>query len=182
MKKIFNIAGWVILLLAFGSLGFSSDAPVVGFIIYLAFFTIVFGLVYVYIKKHHRKTEVNPKTITLIHKIAGIVLLVIGLFSPIIALGKIKLPFFPNFLILIATAIIIGLGVFAVTMVNSVQKKKMLGYILLIVLSAIPALFAISYLDQFFPNAYNALGTAYWAIVSVAIFSWWGFNLYLKKE
>ncbi|MCK5052597.1 MAG: hypothetical protein KAS53_12805 [Candidatus Cloacimonetes bacterium] len=182
MKKIFSIIGWVILLLAFAALGLSSDDPTFGFFFYLAFFTATFALVYLYIKKHHRKTEIDPKKIVLIHKISGIVLLLVGLFSPIIALRKIGLPILQNILIFLATLVLIGLGVLAINLINNIKQKKILGYVLLIFIAAIPAVFAITFLSNYFPNAYNALGTSYWAIVSVSVFAWWGFTLYFKKD
>jgi cytochrome c oxidase assembly factor CtaG len=182
LKKIVSIFGWIILILAFASLGLTSDDPTFGFFFYLAFFLIVFGLVYKYIKKNQRRKESNPKTMALIRKILGIVLLIISLFSPIIALRKIQLPFMPNLLILIVTAVLIAIGTGAVILINKDKILKLLGLILLILLSAIPAIFATTYLGQYFPNAYNALGTAYWAIISVSIFSWWGFSLYFSKN
>lgn len=182
MKKIINILGWIVLLLAFAALGLNAENKLFGFFLYLVIFAIIFGLVYWYIKKHHRRTEIDPQKMILLHKILGIILLLVAVFSPAIALGKIHLPFLPNLLIFIATAVLIAAGVFAITMINSEKTKKILGYIILVILSAVPALFATTYLDQYFPNTYNALGTAYWTVVSVAIFSWWGFSLYFKKE
>ncbi|MBT3756683.1 MAG: hypothetical protein HOK80_04310 [Candidatus Cloacimonetes bacterium] len=182
MKKIISIIGWVILLLAFASLGLSSDDPTFGFFFYLVFFIATFALVYLYIKNHQRKTEIDPKKIALAYKISGIVLLLVALFSPILALKKIGLPILPNILILLATVILIGLGGFAIKLINDVKQKKILGYVLLIFIAAIPAIFAITFLSAYFPNAYNALGTSYWAIVSVSVFAWWGFTLYSKKD
>jgi len=182
LKKIISIIGWIVLLLAFASLGLSSDDPTFGFFFYLVFFVATFALVYLYIKKHQRKTEIDPKKIALVYKISGIVLLLVALFSPIMALKKIGLPILPNILIFLATLILIGLSVFAIKLINDGKQKKILGYVLLILISAIPAVFAVTFLSTYFPNAYNALGTSYWAIVSVAVFSWWGFTLYLKKD
>lgn len=182
MKKIINFIGWVVLLLAFGSLGFSSDDPVFGFFFYLAFFILVFGLVFLYIKKHQKRKEADPKTLLIIHKVSGIALLIVALFSPIIALRKIQLPFTQNLIIFISTAVMIFLGTIAVRMINKGGSVKLLGLLLLIGLSAVPALMATTFLDQFFPNAYNALGTAYWAILAVATFSWWGLSLFSTKE
>jgi len=182
LKKIVSIIGWIVLLLAFAALGLSSDDPTFGFFFYLVFFAIVFGLVFLYTKKHQHRKETNPKLIALIHRISGLVLLIVALFSPVIALRKIQLPFVQNLLILVATAALIALGVIAVSLINGGKIKKLLGLVLLVVLSAIPALFAINFLTNFFPNAYNALGTAYWTIVTVSIFSWWGFSLYTKKD
>ncbi|MCF7792603.1 MAG: hypothetical protein K9N09_02045 [Candidatus Cloacimonetes bacterium] len=182
MKKIINFIGWLVLLLAFASLGLSSDDPTFGFFFYLAFFVVVFGLVFLYIKKHQKRKESNPKTLIIIHKVSGLALLIVALFSPIIALRKIQLPFTPNLIILVITAAMIFLGIIAVRLVNKGGAIKLLGLLLLILLSAIPAFFATSYLSQFFPNAYNALGTSYWAIIAVAIFSWWGLSLYSSKK
>jgi len=182
LKKIISIIGWIVLLLAFASLGLSSDDPTFGFFFYLVFFVATFALVYLYIKKHQRKTEIDPKKIALVYKISGIVLLLVALFSPIMALKKIGLPILPNILIFLATLILIGLSVFAIKLINDGKQKKILGYVLLILISAIPAVFAVTFLSTYFANAYNALGTSYWAIVSVAVFSWWGFTLYLKKD
>ncbi len=183
MKKIINIIGWIILLLVFGALGLlASDDPTFGFFFYLAFFAIVFALVYLYIRKHQKRKEVDSRTLLLVHKVFGIVLVIAAVFSPIIALRKIQLPFLPNLLILLATAILIALGIFAVRLVNKRGGIKFVGLLLLVILSAIPAIFATVYLDEFFPNAYNALGTAYWAIVAVSVLSWWGLSLFSYKE
>jgi hypothetical protein len=182
LKKVISIIGWIILLLAFAALGLSSDDPTFGFFFYLAFFTATFAFVYLYIKKHHRRTEINPKKIAFVNKISGIVLLLVGLFSPVIALRKIGLPILPNVLILLATIVLIGLGALAITLINGIKLKKILGYVLLILIAALPAVFAITFLSTYFPNAYNALGTSYWAIVAVSVFAWWGFSLYFKKD
>ncbi len=182
LKKIINIIGWIVVLLAFGALGLNSDDKTFGFFLYLGFFAIVFGLVYLYLKKHHRKTESDPKVVALIRKISGIVLFIIAIFSPIVAFKKIQLPFLPNFLIVVTTLLLVGAGVYSIKLINSEKLKKILGYLLLIAISAVPAIFATTYLTQFFPNAYNALGTSYWAIVVVAIFSWWSFSIFFKKE
>lgn len=177
MKKIVSIIGWIVLLLAFASLGLSSDDPTFGFFFYLAFFLIVFFLVYLYNKKHQRRKEAGGKALALTHTILGIVLIIIAVFSPLIAFRKIQLPFTPSLLIFLVTAVLIALGVLAVRLINRENLLKVLGLLLLIALSAVPAIFATTFLDQFFPNAYNALGTAYWAVVSVAVFAWWGFSL-----
>ncbi|MBN2460989.1 MAG: hypothetical protein JXB60_05225 [Candidatus Cloacimonetes bacterium] len=186
LKTIVNIIGWVVLLAAFGALGFTSDNPAVGVPLFTVFFVIVFGLVYLYARKHQKLRATNIRTVSIIHKIIAVLLAVLALFSPIIALRKINLPFAYNIIILIFTAIMIGLGVLAVSLINNrkgeTRISSLLGYLLLIIISAIPALAAGQFLSIYFPSAYNALGTAYWAVLSVAIFSWWSFSLYFKKE
>lgn len=182
MKKIINIFGWIILLLAFASLGLSSDDPTFGFLFYLGFFLIVFFIVFLYIKKHQKRKEADRKSLTLTHKILGILLVVIALFSPLIALNKIGLPFTPNLLIFLATVVLVVLGALGVHLINRGSYLKILGLLLIVVLSVIPAIFAITFLEQFFPNAYNALGTAYWAVLTAAVLAWWGFSLFYSRE
>lgn len=182
MKKIINIFGWIVLLLAFASLGLSTDDPTFGFFFYLVFFAAIFALVFLYIKKHQRRTEIDPKKIAIVYKVSGVILLLVALFSPLWALKKIGLPVLPNILIFIATLILIGLGGVAIKLINDINVKKVFGYVLLVILAAVPAIFAVTFLSAYFPNAYNALGTSYWAIVSVAVFSWWGFTLFAKKD
>ncbi|MBN1327742.1 MAG: hypothetical protein JW996_07315 [Candidatus Cloacimonetes bacterium] len=186
VKTVMSIIGWIILLAAFGSLGFTSDNPAVGVPVFTAFFLVVFGLVYFYVKTHQGKHETNVQAVNLITKLFGIILFLLALFSPIIALRKINLPFVYNLILFIATAILIVLGIFAVSLINNEKSKgftsKLLGYLLLIIISGIPAFVATQFLMLYFANAYNALGTAYWAILSVATFSWWGLFLYFKKD
>ncbi len=185
LKVIVNIIGWIILLVCFGALGFSTDNPAIGVPIYTVFFALVFGLVFLYVRKHKRHEKTNQTTINLIHKIFGLILLLLAVFSPVIALRKIELPFIYNLIMFFSTAVIIGLGTLAVTMLNNTRSNSFLsrlaGFLLLIILAAIPALIATQFLITYFPSAYNALGTAYWAIVSVAVFSWWGFSLFFNK-
>jgi len=182
LKKIINIIGWIVLLLAFASLGFSSDDPIFGFFFYLGFFLVVFLLVFLYTKNHQRRKESNPKNILMIHKILGIILMIIAVFSPNIALKNIQLPFTINLIILVITLVLIILAILAIKLINQSGILKLIGLLLLIVLSAVPAMFANTYLEEYFPNAYNALGTTYWAVLSVAIFSWWGLSLFSKKD
>jgi len=181
VKSAVNIIGWIILLAAFGSLGFSSDNPAVGVPAFLLFFVLVFFLTYLYIKKHQEHQTINFKTINLIKKIAGIIILLFALFTPHFVFRTANFPFLTYLLIFLMNIILIALGVLAVTMINSVKNKRkfnsLLGYLILIIISAVPALLMISY-----DSSYNALGMAYYAAVLIAVFSWWGFSLFSAKE
>ena len=185
MKKIINIIGWIVLLLAFASLGFATDNPRIGVPAYAVFFLIVFVLVYFLVKRQGDVLEEKPKNTVLINKILGIILLLVSLLSPIYSLRKIHLPFFPNLMIFIITLVLIILGALAISIINNSRGKNLfiviLGYLLLLIIASIPAFGASMFLTEYFPNIYNALGTAYWAAISVAIFAWWGFSLLHKK-
>jgi len=185
LKKIINIIGWVVLLLAFSSLGFATDNPRIGIPAYAVFFLIVFAAVYLLVKKQGDVLEEKPKNVVVINKIFGYILIIVALFSPVYSLRKIHLPFFPNLLIFVVTFVLIILGALAISIINNSREKNpfsvVLGYLLLLIIASIPAFGASMFLTDFFPNIYNALGTAYWASISVAIFAWWGFSLIHKK-
>jgi len=188
LKTLATILGWIILFAAFASLGFFTDEPEIGVPIYFVFFLIIFGLVFLYTKKRHKKQQTNPKVINLLQKIFGAILVLLALFSPSIVFGKANFPFFSYFLITVITAVLIAIGTIAISIIHNSKDKsavsKLLGYLLLIVISAIPAIGVLqsnAILDVF-SNAYSALGFAYWASLAVAVFSWWGISLYFKKE
>ena len=188
LKTLATILGWIILFVAFASLGFFTDEPEIGVPIYFIFFLIVFGLVFLYTKKRHKKQQVNPKIINLLQKIFGAILVLLALFSPSIVFGKANFPFFSYFLITVITTVLIAIGTIAISIIHNSKEKSavsiLLGYLLLIVISAIPAIGVLqsnAILDVF-SNAYSALGFAYWASLSVAVFSWWGISLFFKKE
>jgi hypothetical protein len=52
-----------------------------------------------------------------------------------------------------------------------------LGYLILIVISAVPALVISKY-----SGSYDTLGRTYWTALSIAILSWWGLSLVTTKE
>ena len=180
-KSITNIVGWIVLMVAFGSLGFTSDNPSVGVPVFLVFFLLIFALTYYYVKNHQKHQTTDPKIILTIKKAVGLALLLLALLAPYFVFRTANFPFLSYFIVTLITAILIALGVFAVTMINSSKEKskisKLFGYIILIVISSIPAILMISY-----DSSYNALGMAYYTAVLIAVFSWWGFSLYSVKE
>jgi len=181
MKSIVTVLGWLLLLASFASIGFTTDDPTFGVPFYLVFFVVVFLLVYLYIKTHRAHRQTDAKTIDLLHKITGIVLLVIAVLSPTMIFRSANFTTMIYVIISLITLVLMGVGALAISMINSDKDNKMiariLGYLLLIIISAVPALVMISY-----DSSYNALGMAYYAAVLVAIFSWWGFSLYSRKD
>jgi cytochrome bd-type quinol oxidase subunit 2 len=181
VKSAVNILGWIILMAAFASLGFSSDDPAVGVPVFLAFFILVFALTYLYIKNHQRHQAKDNKYLNKIKKVAGMILLLLALFTPYFVFRSANLPFISYLIVILIDAILIALGAFAITLINSEKAKnfvtKLLGYVILIIISAIPAILMISY-----DSSYNALGMAYYTAVLIAVFSWWGFSLFSSKE
>lgn len=181
MKSIATVVGWLVLLAAFASIGFTTDDPGFGIPFYLVFFVVTFLLVYLYVKTHQKHHQTNMKTVALLHRIVGIILLVVAVFCPTMIFRSANFPAMTYVIISLITIVLIGVGSLAITMINSEKEKnmlsKLLGYLLLILISAVPAFVMMSY-----DSSYNALGTAYYAALSIAIFSWWGFSLYSRKD
>lgn len=181
MKTIVTVLGWIVLLAAFASIGFTTDDPGFGIPFYLVFFIVVFLLVFLYVKSHQKHQKTNIKSLILLHKITGIILLLVAVFSPTIIFKSANFPAMTYVIISLITLVLMGVGTLAVTMINSEKENKLvpriLGYLLLIAISVVPAIVMMSY-----DSSYNALGMAYYAAVSVAVLSWWGFSLYSRKS
>ncbi|MCF7911767.1 MAG: hypothetical protein K9M99_04515 [Candidatus Cloacimonetes bacterium] len=189
MKKILNtvvtVIGWLVLLLALSSIGFATSNPAAGVPLYMLFFLIVFAGIYYYVskQKHEQKKVVEKKSI--FPRIIGGVILVISLLMPWFVFAKINLTLSTYFIMIITTAVMIFLAFLAVRMVNKGGENtilRLLGYSILIALAAIPALAAIYFFLPYFNRPYDALGTAYWCYVAIAVLSWWGFSLIGKKS
>ena len=183
MKKIVKIIGWIILLLVFSSVGFAADNPKIGFLGYFIFFSLVFGGTFVYIKSHHRKNEANPKIISLIHKVLGIIITILSVISPAMFFSKFVNPNLGTgvyAIIVVITIVLIALGALAIMIINNSLGKKLfvtiLGYLFIIVLSIVPALGMSQY-----STSYANLGIAYWSAIVAASLAWWGVSLFAKK-
>jgi uncharacterized protein YoxC len=77
-------------------------------------------------------------------------------------------------------AALIAACVFGVYLINHRGNKllnKVLGYLIIIIASAVPALMVIPY-----DRTTTGIGSIYWIAVLVAVLAWSGFNLFLNKE
>jgi len=124
VKSVVNIIGWIVLLLAFGALGFTSDDPAVGVPVFLVFFILVFLLTYLYIKNHQKQQNIEPKALGTIKKVFGVILVLLALLSPFFVFRTANFPFLSYLIVTLITAILIALGVFAVVMINSPKQKS----------------------------------------------------------
>jgi membrane-associated HD superfamily phosphohydrolase len=188
--KLFVIGkfiGLVIFILAFSLMGLASGKPIM-VLAYAGFFIIIMAIIFMFVKKSQRHFEIiseqNPK----LRKILGIAMLLVAIILPVLAimnmqlfeLGVSTIGFGILAITLVATIVLIAGGVLAVSLINNIansKPKKILGYILLVVLSSVPALLVI-------PNdrTTTGIGSVYYLAVMVAVLSWWGFNLYSNKE
>lgn len=185
LNKVVNVIGWLVLLLAFSSIGFATSKPAQGVPLYMLFFLLVFAGVYYYVskQKHDQKKVVEKSNI--FPRIIGGVILVIALLMPWFVFAKINLTPSTYIIIIALTAVMIFLALLAVRIINRAGENTILrlaGYLILVVLAAIPAIAAIYFFLQYFNRPYDALGTAYWCTVAIAVFAWWGFSLVGKKS
>ena len=187
MKKILNtvvtVIGWLVLLLAFSSIGFATSKPAAGVPLYMLFNLILFAGIYYYVskQKHGQKKVVEKKSI--FPRIIGGVILLISLLMPWLVFAKINLTASTYIIMTLSTIVMIFLAFLAVRMINKggANLPRLAGYLILIVLAAIPALAAIYFFLPYFNRPYDALGTAYWCYVAIAVLGWWGFSLVGKK-
>jgi hypothetical protein len=182
LSLVGKVLGWVALFAALASLGFATDNPKVGVPAYLVFFLLVFGGVYLFVsRKKEEIEETKPENKALIHKIIGVFLILLALAVPDIILAGYHFPIAIYLFISLITFVLIVIGAFTVKLINKNAGKNglmvFLGYLIFIVLSAIPAIVMIQY-----DSSYNALGLAYWSALSLTVFAWWGISLFTKTN
>jgi len=296
LNKVVNVIGWLVLLLAFSSIGFATSKPAQGVPLYMLFFLLVFAGVYYYVskQKHDQKKVAEKNNIfarslsdailivsllvpwfvfskinltvynyivifnytyimnlgiriairtinrageNTVHRIAeylsivimatvpvtalyrilgyfnalgiacwyivtiavflrvkkygslprtiGAVILVLALYMPWFVFAKINLASSTYIIIIALNAVIIFLALLAVRIINRAGENivlRLAGYLILVALSAIPAIAAIYFFLPHFNRPYDALGTAYWCTIAIALFAWWGFSLVGKKS
>lgn len=188
--KLFIIGkfiGLIVFILAFSMMGLASGKPIM-ILAYAGFFVVVMAVIFMFVKRNQRHFEVVSPKNQKIRKILGIVLVIAAAILPLLAvmnmrlfeLGVETISITILAIVLLATIVLIAGGVFAVSLINNAdnnKQKKILGYIVLIILSAIPALLVIKN-----DRTTTGIGSAYYLAVLVSVLSWWGFNLYSNKE
>ncbi len=179
LTTVFKTVGWIVLLFCFASIGFATGKAAVMIPAYLVFFLLIFGGVFLYVKNHQRRQEVNPATKALVNKILGVFLILVSLYAPI----RMFITLFPGFmtfgigaLTVIGAAVLIAIGIVGVRLINRSNAMGFLGYILLIVLSVVPAIIIMQ-----FDTSYSSLGIAYYTALALAVLSWWGISLYSTR-
>ena len=185
LKTIISVLGWLILLLAFSSIGFATDNPKLGIPLYGVFFILVFAGVYFFNsrQKHVQgnANQINP----IFSRIVGIIALIGALLMPYFIFAEIKVPASSYAVIILITAVMITIAFFTIRMINHAGGKftvKLIGYLILIALASIPAIGSMKYFLNYFNRPYDALGMSYWCLVVISILSWWGFALLGKRK
>lgn len=180
MKKILSIIKeilmWVVIIFAFSALGLGSDNPTRSALIWAIVGIIVFAVGFVIAKNTHRHTG-TTKAQVIIKKIFGIILVLFGCILPNLILSKANFSFGIQALIFIFALVLVAIGILAVFLIKKGSFSSVLGYILLVIGALLPALAMASY-----DTSYNALGTVYYLLIALALFSWLGISMIATKK
>jgi len=182
-----KIIGLLIFVMAFSLLGIASGKPIM-ILAYAGFFLFVMFVIFLFVKRNQRHFEIISQRNRTISKIIGIVMLLAAIAIPVLSvtnlqlfeLGLEKIGIGIILIVLAITLLLIAGGVFAVYLINragSSKLHKILGYLIIIILSAVPALFVIPH-----DKTTTGIGSVYYVTFLVAVLSWWGLSLYLNKE
>jgi len=178
MKKIIRIIKeiimWILIVGAFAAIGFTTDTPATSSLIWAAIAVLIFGVGFL-VAKHAKRSTGTTKTKIIVNKIIGVILLVFGLILPALILAQFP-PSIRALLVLFA-AVLVAIGALAVNLIKKGKALTLLGYLILIVISFLPAL-AMSTYDM----TYNALGTSYYLTIALACFAWAGLSMIKTKK
>jgi len=182
-----KIIGLLVFVLAFSLIGVASGNPLM-ILAYAGFFLVVMLIIFLFVRRNQRHFEIISQTSRTASKIIGIIMILLAISIPPLAVANMQIfdigvenvGLSVIGIVLALTIALIAGGVFAVYLINRNNGNKIIrfaGYLLMIILSAIPALFVI-------PNdkTTTGIGSVYYLAVLVALLSWWGFSLYLSKE
>lgn len=184
---ITKIIGLLVFILAFSSMGIASGKPIM-ILAYAAFFVIVMTGIFMFVKRNQRHFEIIAQHNPLANKIIGIALMLLGVACPSVAianmqifdLGATKVGFGLIGIVLASTIGLIAGCAFAVRMINKAgasKINKIIGYLIVVVLSAVPALLVMPT-----DRSTTGIGSVYYMAIMVAVLFWWGLSLYLNKE
>lgn len=182
-----RILGVLVFIAVFSLTGIVSGTPLM-ILAYGGFFIVVMFFIFLSVKRKQRHYEFVSQKSRKISRIIGVLMILIALAIPALALYNMQLfdlgqQIIGTSTILIIVAITIGLvaaGVFAVYLINREGAKRLhqiVGYLLIIIVSAVPALLVMPY-----DKTTTGIGSIYYIAIIVAIISWWGFSLFLKKD
>jgi hypothetical protein len=189
-KSLFNlgrIIGALIFIMVLSLSGIVSGKPIM-ILAYAGFFLLVMFAIFLFVRKNQRHFEIISQRNKLMSKIIGTLMVLIAIAIPALAITNMQLFELGSAtiglkVILAVVALTITLlisGVVGVYLINRSGSKlwhKILGYLIIIGASSVPALMVIPY-----DRTTTGIGSVYFVVIMVAILSWWGLSLYLYKD
>ncbi|HNW99840.1 MAG TPA: hypothetical protein PLE74_05880 [Candidatus Cloacimonadota bacterium] len=184
MKKFFvilkTIILWFVMIAGLSMIGLTTDYKNKWLVValYFVFFMLVFGVILFVIRSKQGRIATEKKSFTMVSKIVGIVLILIGILFPAYALGRVQIANLkPNFLVeLLITIVLVAVGTFAIRLINNAKSKATVasigGYVLLIAASAVPGMMISRY-----DSSSDTIGVVYFAAIFVSVLCWWGYSM-----
>jgi hypothetical protein len=182
-----KLASVIVLILVFSLMGLASGRPIM-VLVFGGFFTAVMLGIFLLIKNHQRHFEIVSEQSTILPKIIGIIMLLAAIALPVMSIGSLQLfdagskgiGMATYAVVLVITLVVLAAGILGVYLINrpvSTKLHKALGYLIIILASAVPALMIIPY-----DKTTSGIGSVYYIAIMVTALSWWGISLYLNKE
>lgn len=184
LKALGEFFKWFFIIAIFSSIGIATDRPVLKTATTFVFMSIVFLCVYIAVTRQKRHSLKVKKQNAISSMIAGGILMLLGVFTPVYLLYNFRPDLFDIIglgTIVAATIAFIIITIVSAFLINYGKTKfsvqGFLGYILLIILCAMPGL-GVSSVD----STFGTMGVIYYTILIVAIISWIGFNVLVSAK
>lgn len=182
-----RIIALLVFILAFSLMGIASGKPIM-ILAYAGFFIVVMLVIFLFVKKNQRHFEIISEKSRAMSRIIGIVMILAAIALPVFAVANLQLfelgmegvGLVTLALVLLITLVLIAAVVLAVSLINkagSTKVNRIIGYLIIIIASAIPALLVIPT-----DRTTTGIGSVYYVAMLVAVLSWWGLSLYSNKD
>ncbi len=182
-----RIIALLVFILAFSLMGIASGKPIM-ILAYAGFFIVVMLVIFLFVKKNQRHFEIISEKSRAMSRIIGIVMILAAIALPVFAVANLQLfelgmesiGLVTLALVLIITLVLIAAVILAVSLINKAggtKVNRIIGYLIVIIASAIPALLVIPT-----DKTTTGIGSVYYVAMLVAVLSWWGLSLYSNKE
>ena len=155
--------------------------------VYGAAILVVSGIIFLFVKKRQRHSDISLEKNPVVGKVAGIVLCILALITPLLLVLKSNVINIGDDITamtvvatLVATILFVGLFALAVYLINNKGEAfamRALGYLIVIITSLIPGIL----MSRFDKNT-STIGSIYYVALVVLILSYNGINLLKSKE
>ncbi|HPV15201.1 MAG TPA: hypothetical protein PL126_06090 [Candidatus Cloacimonadota bacterium] len=187
--KMFNIKQIVLTVIFLGALSLMGMITGEKYMVavYGAAMIIISGIIFLFVRRKQRHSEISSERSRITGIIAGIVLCALALITPLLLVLKSnvinvgdEVTAMMGVITLVVTILFIGLFALAVYLINYKGEgfaMRALGYLIVIIASLIPGIL----MSRFDKNT-STIGSIYYVALAVLIMSYNGINFLLPKE
>ena len=176
----------VIFILAFSLIGMMTQIPIM-VAVYAGALIIISGIIFIFVRKHQRHSEISLQKNRVPSIIIGAVLCILAVLTPLLLVLKsnvINLGADPSIIAKLAvlgtTLLFIALIAIAVFLINYQGDNFVIraaGYLIVILTSLVPGI-----LMSFYDKTASTIGSVYYVALAVLILAYNGINLFLPKD